>query len=66
MLELFNPACVQPAHWVMASMCDLEYGYVVGEHVALPHAPRADWNTDYAVAPESLAQALQVMLAVSG
>lgn len=65
-LELFNPACVQPAHWVMASMCDLDYGYLVGSHVPVAHAPKPDWNTDYAVAPERLAHALQVMLGMSG
>jgi capsular polysaccharide biosynthesis protein len=65
-LELFNPACVQPAHWVMASMCDLEYGYVVGSHVPMAHAPKPDWNTDYAVAPEILAHALKIMLGMPG
>ena len=61
-LELFNPTCPQPAHWSLASMCDLDYGYVVGRHVPTSFRPEPDWNADYAVAPEVLTQALEAMV----
>lgn len=65
-LELFNPVCPQPAHWVLASLCDLEYGYVVGRHVPTAYRPDPDWNADYAIAPEDFLRALRATLGEYG
>ena len=62
-LELFNPVCPQPAHWVLASLCGLQYGYAVGRHAPTEHRPDPDWNADYLIPPEDFQRALRAMLA---
>lgn len=61
-LEMFNPVCAQPAHWSLASVCDLDFGYIVGSHVPTPFRPEPDWNADYSVSPDDLSRALEAML----
>jgi hypothetical protein len=60
-LELFNPACVQPAYWSMASASRLQYGFVVGNHVVSEGRPLPDWNTDYKIDSAMLADALDTL-----
>ncbi len=62
-LELFNAAGAQPAHWVLSSLCGLDYGYLVGRHVPAAHAPEPGGNADYAIAPEQLAAGVAALLA---
>jgi capsular polysaccharide biosynthesis protein len=59
-VELFNPACVQPAHWSLASRCGMSYGYMIGEHFPGPDgdAPLS-WNSDYTIHPKRLRKALR-------
>lgn len=61
-LELFNPVCPQPAHWVLASLCELDYGFVVGRHVPTDYRPDPDWNAAYAIEPEDFTAAVRAML----
>jgi capsular polysaccharide biosynthesis protein len=65
-LELFNPSCPQPAHWVLASLFDLGYGYVVGRHVPTSYRPDPDWNADYAIEPAEMTDAIRALLAYGG
>ncbi len=62
-LELFNPACVQPAFWSLASACGSGFGYMVGHHVPRPDQPAPGWNTDYAVPVERLEEAIATLVA---
>lgn len=63
LLELFNPACVQPAHWSLASRCGLGYGFMVGTHDPGPNGQaRLDWNADYTIAPARLRENLARLL----
>jgi capsular polysaccharide biosynthesis protein len=57
-IELFNPASVQPGYWSMASCCGLGYGFLVGAHVPSDRYPRPDPNGDYEVPVEALLRAL--------
>ena len=58
-IELFNPAGPQPAIWGIASLCDLAYGYVVGQHTPEPAQETApDGNSSYAVDLDQLTIAL--------
>lgn len=59
-LELFNPASVQPAHWSVASASGLAFGYLVGSDLVLAEAP--DWNADYEVPLDRLQDAIRVMV----
>jgi capsular polysaccharide biosynthesis protein len=60
-IELFNPACVQPAFWSVASVCGLRYGFLVGVH---PHgaSDTPSWNSDYVIDPARLESALQALV----
>ncbi len=60
-LELFNPAFVQPAHWSLASLGGLRYGFLVGRHVATPGLEAPSQNAAYLVTPEQLADGLRRM-----
>lgn len=62
-LELFNPACVQPAFWSLASACGSRFGYVIGNHDSAS-AERPSWNTDYVVPLAELDRAITRMLAL--
>ena len=57
-LELFNPACVQPAFWSVAGAAGAAFGYLVGSHVPTPERPVLDWNSSYSIAPGALDAAL--------
>jgi len=48
-LELFNPACPQPAFWTIASLAGCSFGFLVGEHVATHQTLDVDWNSDYTI-----------------
>ncbi len=61
-LELFNPYCVQPAFWTLASRRGLEYGYIVGSHSASAERPAPDWNSDYTVTPQALEDGIRALL----
>ena len=61
-LELFNPACPQPAFWSVASACGHRYGFVVGTHVPDGLRPASDWNAAYEIAPDRLEAAILAML----
>lgn len=61
-LELFNPACVQPEFWVLSSLCNVDYGYMVGRHIATPDQPEPNWNSDYAISPEQLWQGIRALV----
>jgi capsular polysaccharide biosynthesis protein len=60
-IELFNPASVQPAYWSMASCCGLGYGFLVGRHVPTDRYPAPDQNGDYDVPIEALLQTLDAL-----
>ena len=53
-LELFNPANPQPAHWVIASLFELKYGFLVGKHVPTELFPVPEGNSAYEIAPTKL------------
>jgi capsular polysaccharide biosynthesis protein len=61
-LELFNPFCVQPAFWSIASRRGLDYGYLIGEHHPTEARPRADWNSDYTIDPAALEDSIRAAL----
>jgi capsular polysaccharide biosynthesis protein len=61
-LEIFNAACPQPAHWTLSSLCGLDYGYLVGRHMPTPQQAVPDWNTDYFIAPDQLARGIRAMI----
>ena len=61
-LELFNPFCVQPAFWSIASRRAVDYGYVVGQHVATPDQPEPGWNSDYRIDLSVLEAGLRTLL----
>jgi capsular polysaccharide biosynthesis protein len=58
-IELFNPVCVQPAFWSVASARGSDFGFLAGEHVATPERASADWNTPYTIDPAQLRQAIE-------
>ncbi len=60
-LELFNPAFVQPAHWSLASLCRLGYGFLVGAHVPTPGMERPSQNAAYSIAPHQLLAGLRAL-----
>jgi capsular polysaccharide biosynthesis protein len=60
-IELFNPASVQPAYWSTASCCGLAYGFLVGRHVPTDRYPAPDWNGDYEVPVEELLRTLDAL-----
>ena len=61
-LELFNPVCVQPAFWSIASRRGLGYGYLVGSHVPTQARPEPDWNASYEVAPAAMEDGIRATL----
>lgn len=61
-LELFNPASVQPPHYVLAGLAHLAYGFLVGQHVAEPGYEAPSLASRYTIAPERLASALEDLL----
>ncbi len=61
-LETFNPMCVQPAFWSVASECGHQYGFLVGTHSPCPLRPDVDWNSAYELSPERLDAAILTML----
>jgi capsular polysaccharide biosynthesis protein len=61
-LEMFNPACVQPEFWSVASVCGHRYGYLVGSHLPTSGHPVPDWNSAYEILPERLDAAIAAML----
>jgi capsular polysaccharide biosynthesis protein len=62
LLELFNPACVQPAFWSLASCCGIGHGFIVGDHVPSEERPNVDWNANYAIGAQRMEQAIDAML----
>jgi hypothetical protein len=64
-LELFNPVCVQPAFWTLAGVSGLDYGFVVGRHVATEYRPEPDWNSAYEVPLDRLETAIKAMIGES-
>ena len=64
-LELFNPANVQPAYWSLASVSRLNFGYLVGTHAADDEAGEADWNSPYDIPVDRLEEAIRRMLGLS-
>jgi capsular polysaccharide biosynthesis protein len=63
-LELFNPVCVQPEFWSVASVCRLGYGFLVGEHHPTESYPNPDWNSAYYVDPGKLDIAIRALLLI--
>jgi hypothetical protein len=61
LLELFNPVCMQPAYWSVASVCGLGFGYLVCEHAPSRDASEPTWNTNYAVPLDELDHAIAKM-----
>ncbi len=61
-LEMFTPASPHVAHWVLASLCRLKYGYLVGTHVQTELYPEPSGNSSYAVPPDEFLLALNTML----
>ncbi len=61
-LELFNEAWANPAHWTLASLCGLDYGYIEGRHVPSALAPMPSHNADYVITPEQLETGLRAVL----
>lgn len=61
-LELFNPASVQPAFWSIASRRGLDYGYLIGTHRPTEARPQPDWNSDYDIAPAALEDGIRATL----
>jgi capsular polysaccharide biosynthesis protein len=61
-LELFNPFCVQPAFWSIASRRRLDYGYLIGSHFPTPEHAQPNWNTAYEVPLDHLEAAIRVLL----
>ncbi|MBN8902548.1 MAG: glycosyltransferase family 61 protein [Rhodospirillales bacterium] len=62
-LELFNPACVQPAFWSVASVSGVDYGYAVGQHVPTAAFREPGWNSSYSISPERFEAAIEALLA---
>ncbi len=61
-IELFNPFCVQPAFWSIASRRGLEYGYLLGNHSPTEAQPLPNWNSAYEVPPDKLEQGIHALL----
>jgi capsular polysaccharide biosynthesis protein len=61
-LELFNPFCVQPAFWSLASRRGLDYGYLVGSHSPTETFPLANWNSAYDVPLDALEDGIRATL----
>ncbi len=61
-LELFNPKCVQPAFWSIASRRGVDYGYVIGTHHPSEARPEPSWDSDYDVAPAALEDGIRATL----
>jgi capsular polysaccharide biosynthesis protein len=61
-LEMFGPAQPQLAHWTLASLNEMDYGYIVGHHVPTPQMPKPGWNSHYAITPDQLARAIPALL----
>jgi capsular polysaccharide biosynthesis protein len=61
-LQLFNPFCVEPTFWSIASRRALDYGYLIGAHHVTASHPEATWNSDYIVPPEQLEEAIRATL----
>jgi hypothetical protein len=61
-IELFNPASVQPAYWSMASCHGLAYGFLVGRHVPTDRHPAPDPYGDYEVPVEALLRTLDALI----
>ena len=60
LLELNNPAFAQPAHWALTGLIGADYGYCVGRHAG---AGAPGMNSDYTIAPDQLASALEALVA---
>ncbi len=61
-LELFNPFCVQPAFWSIASRRGLDYGYLVGTHSPTDALRLANWNSAYDVPLDKLEDGIRATL----
>jgi capsular polysaccharide biosynthesis protein len=61
-LELFNPFCIQPAFWSLASLCRFDFGYMIGEHTSTAAHPQPSWNSHYRVPAEHLRTAVDALL----
>ena len=61
-LQLFNPYCIEPTFWSVASRRGLDYGYLVGTHHPTEANPEPSWNSDYDIAPEALEAAIRATL----
>ncbi|MDA8253030.1 MAG: glycosyltransferase family 61 protein, partial [Rhodospirillales bacterium] len=59
LLEMFNPFGAQPAHWSLASVCDVGYGYLIGDHAG----GQLHGNSDYIVPPDRLTESVGALLA---
>jgi capsular polysaccharide biosynthesis protein len=60
-LEMFNPSCIQPHFWSVASARGLRYGFIAGAHA---NGGTPGWNTDYIVDPGALEQAVDAMRSI--
>ena len=56
-LELFSPVTVQPAHWSLASVSKLAYGFQVGAS----RSGLRDWSEHYVIDCATLRRNLEVM-----
>ena len=56
-LELFSPVTIQPAHWSLASVCGLRYGFQIGKSVTGVR----DWSENYLIDCEALRRNLAAM-----
>lgn len=61
-LELFNPFCVQPAFWSIASRRKLDYGYLIGAHSPTADHAQPNWNTAYEVPLDRLEADIALLL----
>ena len=59
LLEMFNAFGAQPAHWALASLCGVGYGYVIGDHPG----GQLHGNSDYIMPQRTLIEAVDDMLA---
>ena len=64
LLELNNPAFVQPAHWALAGLANLDYGFAVGRHAAKWDGELPTMNSNYTLDPDRFAAAVAALLAV--
>jgi capsular polysaccharide biosynthesis protein len=62
-LELFNPSCVQPEFWSIASAHGLRFGFLVGDHPPGLEITEPDWHANYTIPTETLEEAIRALVA---